>query len=640
MVMVHQVDITNNVQTVVTHTFNTAGTFTVTINMTNGCSDTTVFTQVTVYAKPVAAFTTNAAQYCLGDTIKVTNTSQDANNYRWFWGDGQSSSGFEPAHVYNTAGSYTILLRAERINNTGLVCLDTFVQNITVLVKPDVRVQSNIVNPLCVPFTLNATAPGIINETVTWYITDTTVTPSVIIQNGIGASYTFNKPGTFTVKMIASNAIRCNDSTELTFVVRGVPQASFTPNAITLCKTDTTVSYQNTTVFNDFGPLTYRWLVDNMPQGINGNFTYRYIAPANVVLPKIFITQLIATNAVGCSDTATGTLQMNPDAKAQFVINNPNDCPPFILSVGNVSQYATTYRWFLNGDFKDTAINPSLLITESLTNYTVMLIADNFFGCKPDTFSQSFASRTKPKAAFNVNDTLGCTGNLNIVTTNNTIRANSYVWDWGDATPQTSFINPTHLYNTQGQYIISLVASDATCKDTAYKTVYVSQKPVVDFSVNDSVTCDTARIHFTNLTTGATNYLWTFSDGTTSNDAEPDKNFPPSLSYYTVKLEASNNLGCKDVAIKANLILAKVPPAGDFVINPSATISIPHYISALIILRWMITTTLINGLWVMALLKVPGMWCIHTMIPEAMKCRWWCLIIKMVVRIQLLKLQG
>lgn len=568
-------DVTNNVQTIVTHTFNTPGTFTVTIRMTNGCSDTTVLRQVTVYAKPRAVFTSNP-QYCAGDTIRVNNTSTDANNYRWFWGDGQSTNGFEPTHVYTTAGSYDILLRAERTNSSGLVCMDTFVQSITVLIKPDVRVQSNIINPLCVPFTLNATAPGIINETVTWYISDTTVSSSPIIQTGINAGYTFNKPGTFTVKMLASNAIGCSDSTTITFVVRGVPVASFAPNAIAVCSNDTTISYQNSSTFNDFGPLTYRWLVDNTLQGTNGNFTYRYTTPA-ATLPRIFTTQLIAVNSVGCSDTATGTLQMNPDAVAQFTILNGGDCPPFNLAISNVSQFATTYQWYLNGIPQDTAAIPSILIPGALTNYTVTLVSDNFFGCRPDTFVQRSTSRTAPDAAFTVNDTIGCSGNLNIITTNNTIRANSYIWDWGDATAQTSFISPTHLYSIQGQYVISLVASDGTCRDTAFQTVYVSQKPVVDFSIADSVTCDTARIQFTNLTTGATAYLWTFSDNTTSNLFEPDKSFPPSLSYYTVKLEASNTLGCTDAVIKPNLILAKVPPAGDFVINPSPVISIPQY---------------------------------------------------------------
>jgi PKD repeat protein len=570
-------DITNNVQTVVTHTFNNPGTFTVSINMTNGCSDTTIYKQVTVYGKPIAAFTTNAAVYCLGDTVKVSNSSQNANNYRWFWGDGQSSSGFEPVHVYNTAGSYNIMLRAERTNNNGLVCFDTFVQSITILIKPDVTVQSNITNINCAPFTLNATAPGIINEAVTWFITDTTVTPSVIVLNGVNVSYTFNKPGTFTVKMLAVNSIGCTDSTIKTLVVRGTPAASFTPDAISVCKTDTTVAYLNSTTFNDFGPLTYRWLVDGSLKGTNGNFTYQYFSAPNILLPRIFTTQLIATNSVGCSDTAVGILQMNPNAKAQFSLGNTNQCVPFILPVNNASQYASKYQWYLNGVLADTAANPAIVITQALTPYRLQLIADNGFGCRPDTFELGFTSRIKPIAAFGLSDTLGCTGVLNVATTNRSSNANSYVWDWGDATAQSSFTSPSHLYNTQGQYVISLVASDGVCKDTAYRNVYVSQKPVVDFSVNDSVTCDTARIHFTNLTSGATGYLWSFSDGTTSTAIEPDKNFPPSLSYYTVRLVAYNALGCRDSLIKPNLIFAKVPPAADFIINPSPVIAIPQY---------------------------------------------------------------
>lgn len=570
-------DTTNNAQTIITHRFDTPGIFNISINMTNGCSDTTVFRTVTVYAKPVAAFTTNALQYCLGDTIKVRNNAANANSYRWFWGDGQSSNGFEPVHVYTTAGNYDIVLRAERTNSSGIVCTDTTHLNITVLVKPDVRVQSNVATVLCVPFNFTATAPGIINETVTWVITDTTATPSVIIQNGINAAYSFNKPGTFTVKMLASNAIGCKDSTVLSFVVRGVPVASFTPNSITVCKTDTTVSYQNTSMFDDFGPLTYRWLVDNVLQGTNGNFTYRYTASANAVLPRVFTTQLIAVNSVGCSDTAMGTLQMNPNAKAQFSILNPNECPPFILGITNGSTYANAYQWYVNGALKDTAAAPALSIDNPLTGYTVTLVANNAYGCKADTAVLNFTSRTKPKAAFAVNDSIGCSGNLNVVTTNNTVRASAYSWDWGDATPGSSFISPTHLFNTQGQYLISLVATDGTCTDTAYKTVYVSQKPQVDFSVSNPVTCDTARVHFTNLTTGANNYLWSFSDNTTSNLFEPDKSFAPSTSYYTISLQAWNNLGCRDAVIKPNLILAKVPPAGDFSINPSPTISIPQY---------------------------------------------------------------
>ncbi len=568
--------ITNNTEATVLHSFDNPGVYNVSIFMTNGCSDTTVTRQVTVFAKPIAGFTANATIYCLGDTIRTNNTSLNASNYRWFWGDGQSSAGLNPTHVYTTAGDYTILLRAEKTNNNGVVCFDTLARNITVLVRPDVTLQSNIGNINCAPFTANLTAPRIIDETVTWYINDTTVSPSMIITTGVSTQYTFNKPGTFTIKMIAGNALGCNDSTSVTFTVRGTPVASFTPTNLNICKPDTTIAYLNTTAFNDNGPVNYRWLVNGVLQSTNGNFTYRYSTPANTILPRTFTTLLIAGNTVGCNDTASAVLQMSPAANAQFSIANTNVCVPFVVPVSDASQYTTSRKWLVNGVLVDTSANPVLTITQPSTAYTITLIADNIYGCKPDTFSVNFTTRARPKANFTVNDTLGCTGRLNLVTTNNSTNANFYTWDWGDNTSST-FTNPTHVYSLQGEYLITLVASDGICKDTIEQAVKVSVKPIANFEVDNTVSCNIARVQFTNLTQNGANYVWSFGDNTSSTDANPFKQYAASTIPYTVKLVADNGLGCKDSIIKPNLITVKVPPPGDFFISPSAVISYPNY---------------------------------------------------------------
>ena len=69
---------------------------------------------------------------------------------------------------------------------------------------------------------------------------------------------------------------------------------------------------------------------------------------------------------------------------------------------------------------------------------------------------------------------------------------------------------------------------------------------------------------------------YTISDGSSSTVVDPFKNFAPSLTPYTVKLVADDGLGCKDSIIKANLITAKVPPAGDFFISPTPVITVPN----------------------------------------------------------------
>ncbi|HNP54302.1 MAG TPA: PKD domain-containing protein, partial [Ferruginibacter sp.] len=238
---------------------------------------------------------------------------------------------------------------------------------------------------------------------------------------------------------------------------------------------------------------------------------------------------------------------------------------------------ATQYAWYLNGSLISNAANPVIPITQANTNYTIQLIVSNAYACRPDTTSFNFTSRVMPIAAFSINNNLGCTGQLNVVTTNNSQHANSYTWDWGDATAVSNAFNPTHLYTNLGQYQILLTASDGTCTDTTSLPVIVGQKPIVDFDADNRRTCDTVTVHFINLTTFADSYQWVFSNGVRTNDPSPTITFPPSNTPYTVQLIASNNIGCRDSLTKANFIQSIVPPKADFQIDPSATISIPHY---------------------------------------------------------------
>jgi len=567
---------TTDTLTPVSHTYSTPGTYQVVVNMTNGCSDTSTSLSIHVYPSVDAAFAVSPI-YCMGDTIRPVNQTGSATTYQWFWGDGQTSGGPNPFHVYNVSGTYTIILRASRIGASGLVCTDTAVRSVNILLKPDVTLQSNATGLNCAPFTLVATAPGIISEQVSWLVFDTAVSAIPVQLLGPSLQYTFTELGTFRVKMVAINAAGCRDSTELNITVRGTPVAMFTPLNLSVCVRDTTVSYLNTSTYNDFGPLTYRWQVNGVQLGTNGNFSHRYTVAPNAALPVQFVTRLIATNTIGCADTANGILQMNPVPKASFNIVNPNSCIPFVPVIANGSTDASRFEWFLNGVLVDTARIPSMTIRQPATRYTIRLIAYNQYNCKPDTTQASFTSRQMPDARFDVNDTLGCSGNLNVVTRNLSTNANGYRWDWGDGTGTTTFPNPTHLYNTVGRYLITLVATDGVCNDTAGRYVVVSNKPVVDFSADNVIACDSARVQFTNLTTNANSYLWTFSNGVTSTQVNPYQVFAPSNLTYTVRLFARNADGCTAEIIKPNMIRAIPLPEAGFVINPGPVIAIPNY---------------------------------------------------------------
>ena len=340
---------------------------------------------------------------------------------------------------------------------------------------------------------------------------------------------------------------------------------------------DTLVGYVNTTTANNYTPLTYKWYVDGIQRATTGNFSYRYVTLPAVPLPRTFTTKLIATNSVGCADSVSGTLQMNPTAKSVFVITNPNACIPFVANITDNSTYAANYSWYLNGILVSNSATPSINITSPNTTYTITLIVSNSYACKPDTSVVTFRTRVMPKAIFSLNNTLGCTGQLNVITTNSSQNANAYEWEWGDGTANSIQTNPTHLFTSIGTYRITLTAKDGVCTDTTSRVVIVARKPAVNFMASSAKHCDTSTIRLINTTSNADSYLWILSNGMTSTAQSPTFTLLPSNTPYTVQLIAYNQQGCSDSLTKPNYIRVLPPPVGDFYINPSPTISIPDY---------------------------------------------------------------
>jgi PKD repeat protein len=92
--------------------FDMEGNYTVvlTIFFKNG-QQSTYSATITVYPKPLARFEISPEKAILPyDEIRFSNYSSDGKEFKWDFGDGNSSYLFEPSHKYPRSGNYNVML--------------------------------------------------------------------------------------------------------------------------------------------------------------------------------------------------------------------------------------------------------------------------------------------------------------------------------------------------------------------------------------------------------------------------------------------------------------------------------------------------------------------------------------------------
>jgi len=102
-----------------------AGTFTITYTVTqNGCTASSTY-DILVNAAPVAAFDT---AFINNGTVSFVNLSQNATNYQWTFGDGNSSTAANPTHTYLNGGTYFVTLVATNACGSSAYTMSIFVK--------------------------------------------------------------------------------------------------------------------------------------------------------------------------------------------------------------------------------------------------------------------------------------------------------------------------------------------------------------------------------------------------------------------------------------------------------------------------------------------------------------------------------
>jgi len=107
-----------------TYTFNTAGTYSVSLDAgntygTNTELKTSYITVSELVVAPVAEFEASATTITEGESITFTDQSTNVpTSWSWDFGDGGTSTVQNPSHTYTTAGAYTVSLTATNTAGT------------------------------------------------------------------------------------------------------------------------------------------------------------------------------------------------------------------------------------------------------------------------------------------------------------------------------------------------------------------------------------------------------------------------------------------------------------------------------------------------------------------------------------------
>lgn len=162
-----------------------------------------------------------------------------------------------------------------------------------------------------------------------------------------------------------------------------------------------------------------------------------------------------------------------------------------------------------------------------------------------------------PVASFTASALSG-TMPLSVSFSNTSTNATSYAWSFGDGTSSTDS-SPSHTFSTLGSFNVTLVASDGSNSRLANAMITVAAPaPVASFSMSKSSGRAPLSVSFSNTSSNASSYLWSFGDGTPYSSATAPTHTFTKAGAFTVTLTA-NGLGGVKTASKTVTVSKALP---------------------------------------------------------------------------------
>lgn len=528
------------------HTYSSYGNYDVSLIVTNSesCTDTLLIDDF-IQLNPTADvdFAVLDSTICVGESISFDNLSgSSTGTWLWNFGDGSSSTEFEPTHTYTTAGTYDVSLSGD----FGGGCTGGIVHNniITVVSAPTVSFTSTDPTAVCqlpwsVTFTPTVTG-GPISD-YSWQFEEATGTVNSNLSNPTNNWNTF---GTFDVTLTVTNSNGCS--------------ATYTaPDYVSIGEFEVTPI---ATPFSGCVPLavdfsaiagepisTYSW-------DLGDGTTSTSATPSNIYEDiGCYTISLIATSVSGCEDTTEfiDYVCAGDTVTADLIVPD-TACPGTPLEVYYLPLDSITA--IVDGGLDNSSASPvdsTTTINLPTGDHDVDFITWSY-GC-PDTISAHIFILEVDDSLLQVNYNCDNPYEMQIfIDTAIAALSCGWLWEFGDGEVDSVNMNPVHEYDSAGTYSVSLTYYCITPEPCQGVGVSVEiQVPFANFTADPFFGCDTPLvINFTNTSTDYIDdnlsYLWTFGDGSPTDTMQNQTHTYSDFGEYIVTLDITDDRGCVD----------------------------------------------------------------------------------------------
>ncbi len=387
--------------------------------------------------QPIAVIGINGPNtICLGSAVQFDNLSTGGSAYDWAFGDGNTSTAFEPVHTYGDTGTYTVMM----VLSDTLACTPNDTAYLTVEVLPLPIASVDPAGPLCAGDSVQLQAYG--GDTYAW-------DPPIDLSSANIADPWASPNSTSTYVVTATNA--CGSDTASVTIQFSVPAGGAGP--------DTVICIGQSATITAFGGASYSWTMAG---------TLNNALLQNPLATPLDTTEYIVTitTAGGCilTDTLTVFVQFSVPLP---VIGDTATCPGTAVQLQ--ASGADNYAWDAAPGIVDLTI-PDPFVTPPVPMYYVCAFSNTCGSVLDSAFVDVVIV-----VADAWPDTIICPGESVQLFANG---GSTYAWSpsgsLDDPALQTPMATPAAPTNYQ-----VIVIGPAGCSDTAYAYVDLFPMPTV-----------------------------------------------------------------------------------------------------------------------------------------------------------------